>query len=455
MTATSRNRRRRLEQRRTELGVKVRLKAGRWYVLVAHNGKRRSRYFGADKAGAEAYAEEVRAGIRLAKALRRRPSVEDFVEAGVLAPDEPTAAAAVRTFGTYAALFLERYDPETSDAAEGLKLSTWLDYKSCLEGRLATLLGDRPLASISRADRKALEDRLRHEGLKAANVRKHLRIVSSVLSEAVDEELLAANPFLQPRTTKRRRSRAKAAATVTRINPLSHDEVTHLLQTAYSHAITRGGTVVYPYRAHYPLLLTLARTGLRWGEAIALTWADIDWRGRFLWVRASHVRRRTDVTKSGKNRRVYVSSQLLATLRALYEARTPKVRALDAATEAAREAASSAAAAGALIFSTAEGTHLDNRNFHRDVWQPLLATAGLSGRQIKDLRHTAASLLVERGRLPHYVQEQLGHHAVTFTMERYVHLPSGYGNQADCLDDASLPFAPSAPTLAPSADFRA
>jgi hypothetical protein len=119
--------------------------------------------------------------------------------------------------------------------------------------------------------------------------------------------------------------------------------------------------------------------------------------------RRSHVRNRTDTTRSGNNRSTHMSPQLQGTLRALYLQRFNKVRALDAEQQAALEATQTNEAAAALIFTNGEGRHLNNRNFHRDVWQLLLTVAKLSHHTIKDLRHTAGTLLAERVALPHYV----------------------------------------------------
>jgi integrase len=44
--------------------------------------------------------------------------------------------------------------------------------------------------------------------------------------------------------------------------------------------------------------------------------------------------------------------------------------------------------AGALAFTSPEGTALSNTNFRRRVWLPALAAAGLSEIHIHDLRHT-------------------------------------------------------------------
>ncbi len=70
-----------------------------------------------------------------------------------------------------------------------------------------------------------------------------------------------------------------------------------------------------------------------------------------------------------------------------------------------------------------EGKHLDSSHFHRDVWKPAKAAAGL-GRDIHfhDLRHSAASIMAAAGWTPNRVQRELGHHDPGFTLRVYTHL---------------------------------
>lgn len=54
---------------------------------------------------------------------------------------------------------------------------------------------------------------------------------------------------------------------------------------------------------------------------------------------------------------------------------------------------------------------------------------------IHDLRHTAATLAIEAGIAPHYVQAILDHHSAQFTLERYVDTTSdGHRAVAGALD---------------------
>lgn len=67
----------------------------------------------------------------------------------------------------------------------------------------------------------------------------------------------------------------------------------------------------------YPLLLTLAVTGMRWGEATALKWPDVDLEARYLYIRRAHVRGEVDDPKTAASRRrLPVPEQLVVVLKA-------------------------------------------------------------------------------------------------------------------------------------------
>jgi integrase len=57
--------------------------------------------------------------------------------------------------------------------------------------------------------------------------------------------------------------------------------------------------------------------------------------------------------------------------------------------------------------------------------------------RIHDLRHTAASILINQGLHPKIVQQHLGHSSIVVTMDRYGHLyPSDNERVQDALDAA-------------------
>lgn len=65
----------------------------------------------------------------------------------------------------------------------------------------------------------------------------------------------------------------------------------------------------------YPLLLVLALTGLRWGEATALRWEDIDEADEVIRVRRAHYRGAVGPTKSGRPRVFPLVAELAEALR--------------------------------------------------------------------------------------------------------------------------------------------
>src|SRR5262249_15082668 len=173
-----------------------------------------------------------------------------------------------------------------------------------------------------------------------------------------------------------------------------------------------------------PLFLTLARTGLRLGEALALRWEDIDLGKRELRVeRSLAARGRIDTPKSGHGRTVDVSQQLAAALRQLRVQReAEKLR------RGWREMPP-------WIFCTRKGTTLDRYEVTH-AFKRVLVTAKLPGHfSPHSLRHTFASLLLQQGESPAYVQRQLGHASIQLTVDTYGKwLPLGNKAAVDQLD---------------------
>jgi integrase len=68
-------------------------------------------------------------------------------------------------------------------------------------------------------------------------------------------------------------------------------------------------------------------------------------------------------------------------------------------------------------------------------WRKLNLKAEVKLVRFHDLRHTAASLLLERGIHPRVVQEMLGHANVSTTLTVYSHvLPTLHRHAADAMD---------------------
>lgn len=75
-----------------------------------------------------------------------------------------------------------------------------------------------------------------------------------------------------------------------------------------------------------------------------------------------------------------------------------------------------------LVFSSRRGTPLIPNNLRNRVLAPAAKRAGLSGVGFHALRHTCASLLIERGLSPLRLQRWMGHHSAAYTLDVYGHL---------------------------------
>jgi integrase len=72
-----------------------------------------------------------------------------------------------------------------------------------------------------------------------------------------------------------------------------------------------------------------------------------------------------------------------------------------------------------LVFTTTLGTPLNVRNTTYRSFRLLLERAGLPRIRFHDLRHTCASLLLDRNTNSKKVQELLGHATISVTMDIY------------------------------------
>jgi integrase len=175
------------------------------------------------------------------------------------------------------------------------------------------------------------------------------------------------------------------------------------------------------------LLMTLARTGCRPGEAMALQWSDPNFTQRKLRIERAIYDGVEGTTKTGKRRYVDISQQLAAALAGLYRDREKE------------KLAGKWAEIPDQIFVRANGSPLTIADVRR-IFDRAARRAGISGHTTYDLRHTFASLLLAKNMPLTYVSAQLGHAKPTTTLLHYSHW-IGFGDQqsfVDALDEPAL-----------------
>ncbi|MGG7466216.1 site-specific integrase [Plantibacter sp. YIM 135347] len=167
----------------------------------------------------------------------------------------------------------------------------------------------------------------------------------------------------------------------------------------------------------YPLWRTIAYTGMRRSEALALRWGDIDMTNTRISIRrAADVTTRnvTKTPKTGSARVVDIDDELVSVLRAFKATRGSITLGF-----ARPDAYVFANMQGAIRSPNEVGRRWSNRmKSVRDA----LGEDAIKRVTLKGLRHTHATLLLELGVHPKVVQERLGHSQISTTMNIYSHV---------------------------------
>lgn len=203
-------------------------------------------------------------------------------------------------------------------------------------------------------------------GREGATVNRYIAALSHAFTIAVKEwGWMRDNPML--RVSKERESRG-------RVRMLSAEEEAALLDAC------RDGPAYL-----YPVTVLALRTGMRFGEIVGLTWADVSLEREFVTL---------NDTKNGDRRGVPLDSVAVQVLRSLEGGER-----------------STQLFAGTSSF--------------RHAWGRAVKRAGLTDFHFHDLRHTAASHFAMSGATPSEIADLLGHRTLAM-VKRYAHLSQAH-----------------------------
>ncbi len=175
-------------------------------------------------------------------------------------------------------------------------------------------------------------------------------------------------------------------------------------------------------------------TGLRRGEALALTWSDVDLTNGQLRVRRNvqRIRRELIFGTPKTMRSIRTVSLPKHCMRALTQHRAQQERERAVAGKKWQPAPGHP---GGLIFTTTSGRVTDPRSLNR-MLTILCRDAGVRRVRVHDLRHTCASLLLAQGVDARTIMETLGHSTITMTLDTYAHvMNTTLKAAADRMDD--------------------
>ncbi len=350
------------------------------------------------------------AGIRRWVTCRTRQEADDVLAAKVRESRQPTRP--VVDHNLTVAVYAERW----LGLLTTLKPRTIDTYSDALRLHLLPHLGGVKVRLLHKGQVKGVLAQKLTDGLSRSTVRIIHATLRAVLNAAVDDGIILANPA--ERLGRHLRLVSAPATRQEEIKAMTREQLAVFLTAAQAAPTAHE-------RRHAPLFLLMARTGLRLGEAFALQWDDLDFQAREIRVARAFSDGRLDTPKSGHGRTVDMSAQLArALLRLLVERKAETLK-------------RGWAEVPTWVFCSTTGTPLQKGNLRR-VFVRVLKRAGLPHFSPHSLRHTFASLLLQQGESPVYVQRQLGHASIKLTVDTYGRwLPMGNKAAVDRLDEPS------------------
>lgn len=176
------------------------------------------------------------------------------------------------------------------------------------------------------------------------------------------------------------------------------------------------------------LFTVLFFTGLRLGEALALTWRDVEFPistihvTKSVYVNNGEEHISSTKTKAG-TRRIIIHNKLIKTLEEWKTEQKQKLKVFTNNTEELQ------------IFQNSP-INLTKNSIEKQYKKILARDNSLKKIRIHDFRHSHASLLINQGEDYLVVKERLGHASITTTIDTYSHLyPSKQRDLADKLND--------------------
>ena len=313
--------------------------------------------------------------INLAEARNQAKVLRAEVAMGANPRAEEKARKLVITFDT---LFTEHYLPYVKP-----RKRSWDRDEELYRLRIKDVFGNKRLNEITRLQIQTFHSGLIAENLKPASANHHIKLIRHMLNLACEWQMLVVNP-------------------ASRIHMFDEDNQ----QERYMNDVQLGNLleVLRTDSARSVCLITmfLLATGCRLGEVLSATWQQADKDKRVFRVSASN-------SKSKRMRPVPLNDTALDVLNQL-------------STEGVYE--------HLFINSKTKKPYVNIAK----VWDKLRNKAGLPHLRLHDLRHQAASHLINSGSSLYIVQQILGHSDPSVT-QRYAHLSMKSLNDAS--DNAS------------------
>lgn len=250
-------------------------------------------------------------------------------------------------------------------------------YVRLYELHIKPYFGNKKLDKIKASDIALWQNKLLDK-LSSKSVKGIRTIFRTVVDDALCDEIINRNPFDLVKAPRHENVKI--------MNPFNIEEIDQILKYAKDNI-----------RAFFALGFY---TGMRTGELIGLKWSDINFEERTISVQRS-IRQGIETLPKTKSsiREVEILDKLLPFLIKHYEITECK---------------------SGYVFETYKGVNFttsDKISVH--YWKPLLISLGLVYRNLYQMRHTFASMMISHGEDILWVSNMLGHKHSSMTLDHY------------------------------------
>jgi len=247
------------------------------------------------------------------------------------------------------------------------------DYRHSMNKYILPKFGNTPIGKISYLDIRKFVSELTCSNKRKNNILVPLR---SVFKMAFLDDIVDKNPLDKIENLKSGKPD---------IHPLSMNEIRLFLEK------------VCPWYKNFFVVAFF--TGMRFGEMSGLKWKNVDFKMGIIKVRETRVRGKKDDPKTKRSVR--------------------DIKMLPPVIEAMRNQRLATFGKSDFVFLNKCARPLlpDSVNFN--IWKNALKESGLSPRSLYQTRHSFATLMLDGGELPGWVQQMMGHESLQMIHEKY------------------------------------
>ena len=275
-----------------------------------------------------------------------------------------------------------------------IRMSTWENYKGRYEYDIKELIGDMIISDVKPFHCQNILNEMFEKGYAKGTINQTKIALHAFFSSAVANEIIVKNPISREIKCPGEKKKERRVLTV--------DEQKAFIESCKDSI----------YGEEYCFVL---QTGLRVGELLALTWADVDFQKKILRISKS-------LHYQGKKERQFVLTET-KTRNGMRE-----IPLTDEAAEILRKKRNKRKKRKVASIEWADNIFLNNKGrpeypvYYNKEIKRIASEIGIEEFSIHTLRHTFATRCIEAGMRPKTLQEILGHANISVTMDLYVHV---------------------------------